>query len=115
MNDGDELRVTFANVGSTKFCNVGRGGCDNSDGKQWQNGGPAPNPTAISRRKRHFYLTERGTEIMSLDELDAGSHLHDFHYNTTRAEENDHKLGKRDFDSEYELIDDYVAFKTREE
>lgn len=36
----------------------------------------------------------------------------DFRFNTmTLAEENDCKLGKKEFDSEYELIDNYVAFK----
>lgn len=113
-NPPEEFIVLFGNPGDAQYCEYPPT-CDNSDGLEWQNGGPAPNPSNPPSRKRYYYITERGTEVLSPVELEVGHRITSFQVNQTRVNENVKRLGKRDHDSEYHTVDDWVALKVIKE
>ena len=108
LNAGDQFIVTFGNPGDAKFCSYPPT-CDNSDGLEWQNGGPAPSPQNPPSRKRHYYLTERGTEIMSAVELGIGKRVYDIEVDKAKMEENVRRLGKRDPMTEYRTVENEIV------
>lgn len=108
LNEGDQFIVTFGNPGDSKYCSYPPT-CDNSDGLEWQNGGPAPSPKKPPTKKRHYYLTARGTEIMSAVELGIGKRITSFEVDAAKAEENVKRLGKRDPRTEYRTVDNEIV------
>lgn len=106
--------IIFGNPGDAQYWEYPPT-CDNSDRAEWQNGGPAPSPSNPPSRKRNYYITERGTEILSPTTLEIGHKITSFQVNQTRVDENVRRLGKRDHDTEYHTVDDWVASKLIEE
>ena len=103
-----EFIVTFGNPGDSQYCSYPPK-CVNTDDLEWQDGGPAPAPKKPPTRKRHFYLTARGTEIMSAVELGIGRRITSFEIDQAKAEENVRKLGKRDPRTEYRTVENEVV------
>lgn len=108
LKENDQFIVTFGNPKDSKFCSYPPT-CDNSDGLEWQNGGPAPAPKNPPSRKRHYYPTARGTEVLSAVELGLGKRVTSFEVDGAKAEENMRRLGKRDPRNEYRTVEDEIA------
>ena len=102
------MLVTFGNPGDSQFCNYPPN-CDNKDGAEWQNGGPAPEPKNPPKNKRHYYLTARGTELASGVKLPVGKRVTNFEVNQTAVDNNVRRLGKRDHFTEYQTVDNEVV------
>ena len=108
LKEGDQFIVVFGNPGDAQYCTYPPK-CDNSDGLEWQNGGPAPNPKVPPSRKRHYYLTERGTEILSAVELEVGKRVYSVEVDEAKMEENKKRLGKRDPMTEYRTVENEIV------
>lgn len=108
LSKNDQFIVTFGNPTDSQYCSYPPK-CVNTDDLEWQNGGPAPAPKVPPSRKRHYYLTARGTETLSAVELGIGRRITSFEIDEAKAEENVKKLGKRDPMTEYRIVHNEVV------
>lgn len=83
--------------------------CVQTNDREWQNGMAAPEPRNPPNRKRHYYLTARGTELMSAVELGIGRRITSFELDQAEAEENVRRLGKGDPRSEYCTVENEIV------
>lgn len=91
-----EFIVVFGNPGDASYCEYPP--TCNNDGSIFQNGAAAPNPTVPPSRKRHYYMSKSGREILSPVELKPGKKF-------TRMLRNDTEPGSGAF----EKRDDFYA------
>ncbi|KAI9821624.1 MAG: hypothetical protein M1827_002205 [Pycnora praestabilis] len=108
LASGTQFDVIFLNPNSADFCQYPPN-CVNKNNLIWQNGGPAPPPKTNPSRKRHYYMTESGKEVLSERELYPGKKFSSVETDAIEPTEKG-ELGRRAVIDDSHVVEDSIAY-----